>query len=41
MIISFDLDDTLFVSEDKFDVEKPLPFPFNLERVNINIYKSA
>ena len=30
MIISFDLDDTLFVSEDKFDVEKPLPFPFNL-----------
>ena len=30
MIISFDLDDTLFVSEDKFDVEKPLPFPLNV-----------
>ena len=30
MIISFDLDDTLFVSEDKFDVEQPLPFPFNV-----------
>ena len=26
MIISFDLDDTLFVSEDKFDVEKPLQY---------------
>lgn len=27
MIVSFDLDDTLFVSEDKFQIEKPLKFP--------------
>lgn len=30
MIVSFDLDDTLFVSEQKFKVEPPLPFPFRL-----------
>lgn len=30
MIISFDLDDTLFVSEDKFEVEPALRFPLNL-----------
>ena len=28
MRISFDLDDTLFVSEEKFKVEAPLRFPF-------------
>ncbi len=30
MIVSFDLDDTLFVPEDGFRVEKPLRFPYNL-----------
>lgn len=30
MIVSFDLDDTLFVSEKKFKVEKSLLFPFRL-----------
>ena len=29
MIISFDLDDVLFVSPDKFETEPPLPFPIN------------
>ena len=29
MIVSFDLDDTLFVSPDKFKVEKKLRFPWN------------
>ncbi len=30
MIVSFDLDDTLFVPEDKFETEKPPRFPYNL-----------
>ena len=30
MRISFDLDDTLFVSEDKFKIEPALRFPFNI-----------
>ena len=30
MKISFDLDDTLFVSPDKFKTEKNLKFPFNI-----------
>lgn len=30
MIISFDLDDTLFVNPEITDTEKPLRFPFNL-----------
>lgn len=30
MIISFDLDDTLFVSEEKFETEPALHFPFHL-----------
>ena len=29
MIVSFDLDDTLFVSPDNFKTEPELPFPFN------------
>lgn len=29
MIVSFDLDDTLFVSPEKFKTEEPLSFPFN------------
>lgn len=29
MRVSFDLDDTLFVSPDNFKTEKELPFPFN------------
>ena len=29
MIVSFDLDDTLFVSPEKFKTEKELRFPFN------------
>ncbi len=30
MIVSFDLDDTLFVSEEKFKTEAPLNFPKNM-----------
>ena len=30
MIVSFDLDDTLFVSDDKFEIEPKLQFPLNL-----------
>ena len=30
MIVSFDLDDTLFVSEKTFQTEPPLPFPLRL-----------
>ena len=30
MIVSFDLDDTLFVSADKFEIEPKLKIPFNL-----------
>lgn len=30
MIVSFDLDDTLFVAEDKFQTEKPPRFPYGL-----------
>ena len=30
MIVSFDLDDTLFVSEKTFRTEPPLPFPLRL-----------
>ena len=30
MIVSFDLDDTLFVSEKAFQTEPPLPFPLRL-----------
>ncbi|MCR5123147.1 MAG: HAD family hydrolase [Ruminococcus sp.] len=30
MIVSFDLDDTLFVSENKFKTEAPLKFPKNI-----------
>lgn len=30
MIVSFDLDDTLFVSPDNFRVEKELSFPWNM-----------
>ena len=29
MRVSFDLDDTLFVSPEKFKTEEPLSFPFN------------
>ena len=29
MIVSFDLDDTLFVSPEKFKTERELPFPLN------------
>lgn len=30
MIVSFDLDDTLFVDPHNFDTEKPLRFPYNI-----------
>jgi hypothetical protein len=30
MIVSFDLDDTLFVDPEKVEIERPIKFPFNL-----------
>jgi hypothetical protein len=30
MIVSFDLDDTLFVDPEKVEIEKPIKFPFSL-----------